>query len=188
MVLDWTRQDFAIIKNLVNFLISQTFRSQTFSNSHNFLNSVKSTDPKTIRWKSVQFFSWLNVLRINSCIKFILIISRIFSHCLNSCLMHNSLITLVKYQRMNLSFLIRAVALHACLLPKNTIVMVALITITLGLKVFWFLGFYLYQDSVCCRNGIQKRQCAAEQYFFGCFFGLWRVEGGGVTFHVTYPQ
>ena len=45
---------------------------------------------KKFNWNQVQFISWLNVLRINSSIKSILIISRIFSHCLNSCLMHNS--------------------------------------------------------------------------------------------------
>jgi hypothetical protein len=50
---------------------------------------------KQFNGNRVQIFSWLNVLRINSCIKSILIISRIFSHCLNSCLMHNS--DLVKY-------------------------------------------------------------------------------------------
>ena len=53
-------------------------------------------DPKTLQWKSVQIFSWLNALRINSCIKSILNISRIFSHCLNSA-MFNAYSDLVKY-------------------------------------------------------------------------------------------
>jgi len=150
-------QEYHELSDFINF---------SLSNFHEFLKSVKSTDPKTktIQWKSVQFFSWLNVLRIHSCIKFILIISRIFSHCLKSCLMH----TLSSCQISTHEPIFFNTGCSGCSVTCLTVTQVYhcygcfdQFRSQSFRRCFLFLLLGIFTVStVCCRNEIQKRQCA----------------------------